>query len=54
MEHMNLPTTVLDVSRGFGFGLLYHPVIGEIRSKKNYPFLLRFSLLKSKKIKKRL
>lgn len=41
MANKTISTTVLDVSRGIGFGLLYHPVIGKIQTEQ-YPFVIRF------------
>ena len=42
------PTTVLDLSKGLGFGLLYRPVIGNI-PPDHYPWVARFQLFLSKK-----
>jgi hypothetical protein len=47
MQNQINSTTVLDVSRGLGFGLLYHPVIGQ-NSSKQYPFVIRFSTYRPK------
>jgi hypothetical protein len=46
-------TTFLDVSRGLGFGLLYHPVIGKIKTE-HYPFVTRFRTYRPATAKKRL
>lgn len=48
------PTTILDVSKGLGYGFLYAPIIGNSRSKKIFPFTYRFSSLRVRKEKKRL
>lgn len=35
------PATILDVSRGLGYGLLYNPVIGKT-TPNQYPFVIPF------------
>ncbi len=48
MTNNNQNTTILDLSKGIGFGLLYHPVIGKIPSNQ-YPLMTRFRVSRSKK-----
>lgn len=45
--------TVLDVSKGLGFGFLYRPIIGN-KGPHFYPFSFRFPPSNLKKRKKRL
>ncbi len=36
MTNPQIPTTVLDLSKGVGYGFLYHPVIG--KKRPGFPF----------------
>lgn len=49
---MPVQTTVLDVSKGVGFGLLYHPIIGQKKREKSLPFVPRLAAFRTKKFKK--
>jgi len=51
MANRPIQTTFLDVSRGLGFGLLYHPVIGKNKPEQ-YPFITRFRTYRPAKSKK--
>lgn len=42
MKNEKQISTVLDLSDGFGFGLLYDPVIGQT-TPTQFPFAVRFS-----------
>lgn len=42
------PTTILDVSKGLGYGFLYHPVIGS-QTAPHYPFAIRFPSLRRRR-----
>lgn len=44
--------TVLDVSKGLGYGLLYHPVIG-IKKVSQYPLAVRFPTKRHRKVQKK-
>lgn len=52
MDYTPNQTTVLDVTKGLGFGFLYHPVIGAKRREKRIPLITRLPILRPKKIKK--
>lgn len=45
------PTTILDLSNGLGYEMMYHPVIGKL-PLKHFPLLTRASPFQKKKLKK--
>lgn len=48
-----IPTTIFDFSKGLGFDVLYHPVIGKT-TPRHYPFITYFRPFQPKKNKKTL
>ncbi|HSX10585.1 MAG TPA: hypothetical protein VLF94_02575 [Chlamydiales bacterium] len=41
MAQSSKPATILDMTRGLGYGFVYQPTIG-VKSKSQYPLAIRF------------